>query len=189
MTGRTCILAFFLLVCSLSAAHAQERVARGHLQASCEDAQGQRWAVTDAGEILRSTDGAAWSVLDFNEEYAGYYPRMDWRAVASGGGSVMGAGLDPDGHLAVYTSSRGTVWSARSLEYTEAGERHVLDVTPCSLSYDSLREIDGETVETVSDFIFGGSKITADGDCSHEIKRRLLLGRKVMTNLYSKAET
>ena len=43
-------------------------------------------------------------------------------------------------------------------------------------------EIDGETVETVSDFILGGSKITASGDCSHEIKRRLLLGRKVMTN-------
>ena len=46
-------------------------------------------------------------------------------------------------------------------------------------------EIDGETVETLSDFIFGGSKITADGDCSHEIKRGLLLGRKVMTNLDS----
>ena len=46
-------------------------------------------------------------------------------------------------------------------------------------------QIDGETVETVSDFIFGGSKITADGDCSHEIKRRLLLGRKDMTNLDS----
>ena len=46
-------------------------------------------------------------------------------------------------------------------------------------------EIDGETVETVSDIILGGSKITADGDCSHEIKRRLLLGRKVMTNLDS----
>ena len=44
-------------------------------------------------------------------------------------------------------------------------------------------EIDGERVETVSDFIFGGSRITADGDCSHEIKRRLLLGRKVTTNL------
>ena len=44
-------------------------------------------------------------------------------------------------------------------------------------------QIDGETVETVADFIWGGSKITADGDCSHEIKRRLLLGRKVMTNL------
>ena len=48
-----------------------------------------------------------------------------------------------------------------------------------------LWEIDGETVETVSDFIFGGSKITADVDCSHEIKRCLLLGRKVMTNLES----
>ena len=52
-------------------------------------------------------------------------------------------------------------------------------------------EIDGETVETVSDFILGGSKITADGDCSHEIKRCSLLGRKVMTNLDSilKADT
>ena len=50
-------------------------------------------------------------------------------------------------------------------------------------------EIDGETVETVSDFILGGSKITADGDCSHEIKRRLLLGRKVMTNLDSILKT
>ena len=52
-------------------------------------------------------------------------------------------------------------------------------------------EIDGETVETVSDFIFWGSKISADGDCSHEIKRRLLHGRKVMTNqiAYSTAET
>ena len=46
-------------------------------------------------------------------------------------------------------------------------------------------QIDGETMETVTDFIFGGSKITADGDCSHEIKRHLLFGRKVMTNLDS----
>ena len=46
-------------------------------------------------------------------------------------------------------------------------------------------EIDGETVETVSDFVFGGSEITADGDCSHEIKRRLFLERKVVTNLDS----
>ena len=46
-------------------------------------------------------------------------------------------------------------------------------------------QIDGQTVETVTDFILGGSKITADGDCSHEIKRRLLLGRKVMTNIES----
>ena len=50
-------------------------------------------------------------------------------------------------------------------------------------------EIDGETVETVADFIFGGSKITTDGECSHEIKRRLLLERKAMTNSILKAET
>ena len=49
----------------------------------------------------------------------------------------------------------------------------------------TLWQIDGETVETVSDFILGGSKITADSDCSHEVKRRSLLGRKVMTNLDS----
>ena len=49
----------------------------------------------------------------------------------------------------------------------------------------TLWEIDGETVETVSDFIFGGSKITADGDCSREIKKHLLFGRKVMTNVDS----
>ena len=49
----------------------------------------------------------------------------------------------------------------------------------------TLLKIDGETVETVSDFIFGGSKITADGDCSHEIKRCLVIGRKAMTNLDS----
>ena len=53
------------------------------------------------------------------------------------------------------------------------------------MSKEALWEIDGKTVETVSDFILGGSKITADGDCSHEIKRCLLLGRKVMTNLDS----
>ena len=50
-------------------------------------------------------------------------------------------------------------------------------------------QIGGETVETVTDFIFGGSKITADGDCSHEIKRCLLLGRKVMTNLDSRLKS
>ena len=56
----------------------------------------------------------------------------------------------------------------------------IMDSSPIT-----LWQIDGETVETVSDFIFLGSKITADGDCSHEIKRCLLLGRKVMTNLDS----
>jgi hypothetical protein len=137
-----CLLAL-LLVCSLPAAYGQESLraaARGNLQAICEGPDGIQWAVTDAGEILRSANGSSWTVFDFNAEYDGFYPRMDFRAVAAGGGSVMVAGLDSDGHLAVYTSSRGTVWSARSLEYTEEGERGVLDVTPCSLSYDSLRD-------------------------------------------------
>ena len=56
---------------------------------------------------------------------------------------------------------------------------------PDNNQWQLMWEIDGETVETVSDFIFLGYKITADGDCSHEIKRRLLLARKVMTNLDS----
>ena len=63
--------------------------------------------------------------------------------------------------------------------------RIVFCVSFCRLLLFSSWEIDGETVETVSEFILGGSKITADGDCSHEIKRRLLLGRKVMTNIDS----
>ena len=137
------VMLFFLLAGGLLAAYGQENLhtaARGKLQAVCQDPDGLQWAVTDAGEILRSADGSSWTVLDFNAEYAGYYPPMDWRAVAAGGGSVMVAGLDPEGHLAVDTSSRGTVWSARALEYTEAGEPHVLDVTPCSLSYDPLRD-------------------------------------------------
>ena len=59
------------------------------------------------------------------------------------------------------------------------------DLVTTTLLYYITWEIDGETVETVSDFIFLGSKITTDSDCSHEIKRRLLLGRNVMTNLDS----
>ena len=74
---------------------------------------------------------------------------------------------------------------------TSSGRLRII-VCPALMIYRPLSwEIDGETVETAADFILGGSKITADGDCSHEIKRRLLLGRKVMTNLDSifKAET
>ena len=137
MLRRLCILTLLLLAGCLTA-RGQE--AQGRLQATFEAADGVRWAVTDAGEILRSSDGSAWTVFDFNAEYAGYYPRMDFRAVAAGGGSVMVAGLDADGHLAVFTSSRGTVWSPRTLEYARAGERYVLDVTPASLSYDDQRD-------------------------------------------------
>ena len=141
MAARLHILIAFLLVGALTA-HGQDlrTAARGELQAVCADPDGLQWAVTDAGEILRSPDGAAWTVFDFNAQYAGYYPQMRWLAVAAGGGSVMVAGLDGDGHLAVFTSSRGTVWCARSLEYTLDGERAELDVTPVSLSYDPLRD-------------------------------------------------
>ena len=143
MARRRFVLMLLLLVCPFGAACAQEMLraeVRGTLQAVCEDPDGPQWAVTDAGEILRSADGAAWTVFDFNAAYEGYYPRMRFLAVAAGGGSVMVAGLDPDGHLAVYTSSRGTVWSERSLEYGTGGARQVLDVTPVSLSYDPVRD-------------------------------------------------
>ena len=69
-------------------------------------------------------------------------------------------------------------------ESEEAGLKLNIQKTKIvALSTITSWQIDGETVETVADFILGGSKITADGDCSHEIKRHLLLGRKVMTNL------
>ena len=64
-------------------------------------------------------------------------------------------------------------------------ERNIHKMKIMASSLITSWQIDGETVETVTDFILGGSKITADGDCSHEIKRRLLLGRKAMTNLDS----
>ena len=70
------------------------------------------------------------------------------------------------------------------VESEKVGLKLNIQKTKIILSHHFM-EIDGETVETVSDFIFGGSKISADGDCSHEIKRRLLLGRKVMTILDS----
>ena len=71
-------------------------------------------------------------------------------------------------------------------ENEKAGLKHNIQKTKIMASGPiTWWQIDGETVEAVTDFIFWGSKITADGDCSHEIKRRLLLGRKVMTNLDS----
>ena len=72
------------------------------------------------------------------------------------------------------------------MESEKVGLKHNIQKTKIMASSPITSwEIDGETVETVSDFILGGSKITADGDCSHEIKRLLLIGRKVMTNLDS----
>lgn len=92
-------------------------------------------AVTDAGEILTRYDGRNWKVVAFNMQYAGYYPRMSWTAVAAGGGSIMVAGVREDGTPAAFVSSRGTVWSQREVDYPEK-----LDCKPVSLSYDELRD-------------------------------------------------
>ena len=97
------------------------------------------WAVTDAGEILRG-NGSDWKVLDFNALYDGYYPRMDLRAVAAGGGSVMVAGVRPDGTPSAFTSARGTVWSERILDYSEDGSTAVFTAIPVSLSYDAQQD-------------------------------------------------
>lgn len=108
---------------------------RGRLRALAADGS-NLWAVTDAGEILHRAAASDWMVVDFNASYAGYYPRMDFRAVAVGGGSVMVAGVRPDRTAAAYTSSRGTVWSERTLDYTEQGSSRVFSAVPMSLSYD-----------------------------------------------------
>ena len=112
--------------------------AQGRLTALSADGK-TLWAVTDAGEILH--DGVSgWTVLDFNEQYEGYYPRMEFRAVAAGGGSVMVAGIRPDGTVAAFTSARGTVWSERTLDYTEQGQSLVYSAVPISLSYDGPQD-------------------------------------------------
>ena len=98
------------------------------------------WAVTDAGEIAHRQDASGWTVFDFNAAYDGFYPSMDFRAVAAGGGSVMVAGLRPDGTPAAYTSARGTVWSERTLDYTDMGLPCLFTAEPLSLSYDAPQD-------------------------------------------------
>ena len=91
----------------------------------------------------------------------------------------------------LYNTTLGTnhKFNKCSCEFTEYqwshSDNNTIVIHKISSEFFHLIYIDGETVETVSDFIFEGSKITADSDCSHEIKRRLLLGRKAMTNLDS----
>ena len=112
---------------------------KGRLQALGADGT-VLWAVTDAGEIVHGAPASGWTVFDFNAQYAGFYPRMDLRAVAAGGGSVMVAGLRPDGAPAAYTSARGTVWSERTLDYTEQGMPFLFTAEPQSLSYDARQD-------------------------------------------------
>jgi hypothetical protein len=130
--------------------------ARGRLCALAADG-GILWAVTDAGEILRG-GGSGWTVLDFNAQYAGFYPPMDFRAVAAGGGSVMVAGVRPDGTPAAFTSSRGTVWSERILDYTEQGQSQVFSAVPMDLSYDAAQD---------RFYLLGGGSQLALPGCSH----------------------
>lgn len=112
---------------------------RGRLRAlSCS--RNVLWAVTDAGEIVHGNKASGWTVLDFNMQYDGYYPPMDFRAVATGGGSIMVAGVRPDGTPAAFTSSRGTVWSERLLDYTELGQPCAFSAVPVSLNYDSRQD-------------------------------------------------
>ena len=112
--------------------------AQGRLRGLAADG-GILWVVTDAGEILHG-GASGWTTFDFNANYAGYYPPMAFWAVAAGGGSVMVAGTGPGGAPAAFTSARGTVWSERSLAYTEGGSTCVFSAFPMSLSYDAPQD-------------------------------------------------
>ena len=112
----------------------------GRLRAIAADEEAI-WAVTDAGEIIQSPDGFRWNMIDFNEQYSGFYPEMDLRAVAVGGGSVMIAGLTPDGRPAAFTSSgSGNVWSERVLNYTKQNRPLYLNAEPSALAYDEIQD-------------------------------------------------
>lgn len=112
---------------------------KGRLRAIASD-DVTLWAVTDAGEILRSDNGFMWTINDFNEEYGGFYPKMDFRAVAAGGGSVMIAGLTEDGRPAAFTSSGGGVWSERILNYTKQNRPLYLHAVPSALAFDAVQD-------------------------------------------------
>ena len=113
---------------------------KGRLRAIASDAE-MLWAVTDAGEILHSENGFMWNIWNFNEEYKGFYPAMDFRAVAAGGGSVMVAGLAEDGSPAAFTSTgNGTVWSERLLTYTKQGRPLYLRAEPFALAFDAIQD-------------------------------------------------
>lgn len=98
------------------------------------------WLATDTGEIVHGNSTSGWRVLDFNAQYEGYYPAMDFWAIAVGGGSIMVAGTTPGGSPAVFTSSRGTVWSERSLDYSEGASTFTFSALPMALSYDSAQD-------------------------------------------------
>ena len=130
--------------------------AQGRLRGLAADG-GVLWAVTDAGEILHGGP-SGWTVFDFNAQYAGYYPPMAFWAVAAGGGSVLVAGTGPGGAPAAFTSARGTVWSERSLTYSEGGSTFSFSALPMSLSYDAAQD---------RFYLLGGDEELALPGCSH----------------------
>ena len=96
--------------------------------------------VTDSGEIFTSPDGRTWDVMDFNRTYAGYYPETSFVGVAAGKASVAVAGVTKTNAPAVYISTRGTVWSERSLDYFMGAEQHFLTELPTGISADLERD-------------------------------------------------
>ena len=112
----------------------------GQLRAIAAD-ETTLWAVTDAGEIIHSKNGFLWSGFDFNKQYAKFYPKMDFRAVAAGGGSIMVAGITDRGNPAAFTASgSGTVWSERLLDYTKQRRPLHLRAEPVGLAYDEIQD-------------------------------------------------
>ena len=135
--------------------------------------------------------GCIWSPCLFNL-YAEYIMRNAGLEEAQAGIKIAGRNINNLGYADNTTLMEGSEDELKSLlmkvkeENEKVGLKLNIQKTKIMASGPITSwQIDGETVETASDFIFGGSKITADGDCSHEIKRRLLFGRKVMTKLDS----
>ena len=138
-------------------ARQRELPVQGRLRALAADGS-VLWAVTDAGEIVHGSPASGWKVLDFNALYAGYYPPMEFLAVAAGGGSIIVAGITPGGTPAAFTSARGTVWSERSLDYSEGGSTFTFSALPMGLSYDPAQD---------RFYLVGGGEELALPGCSH----------------------
>ena len=103
------------------------------------DADGSRcYAITDSSEIAFTENGNNWTVIDFNESYRGFYPAISLVAIAAGQGSVAVVGVNEEGRPAMFTSSRGTVWSPRDMDYREDGTIQLYTGRPTGLCYDPL---------------------------------------------------
>lgn len=96
-----------------------------------------KYLVTDAGEIASTKDGITWKTFDFNENYAGYYGHVDFSCICMSGLNILAAGTYEDGRPAVFVSTRGTVWSERSLTYKINGQTYELEAAPLGAAYDA----------------------------------------------------